>query len=228
MSIQHPRQEKIDELRKLVYYPCQENINELRKLVYAGSLLSAAYTYHLTIPGFSCSYRFKLPDHCSTYPGPRRITDRSPADGVRLYFSPSTSAYGFSYVQSPSTMGSGRPLQLIHTNNQVPTVPLLTATPREAHKGLLIRDYDVDSTSPSRENRRVAQTCLWAVDEFGNHSVCTKYYVATLPCLQTCQASRRVAHPVLLLENCMTRDSGMGYRWSWVVAETKLWWVGSQ
>jgi nuclear pore complex protein Nup155 len=35
-------------------------------------------------------------------------------NGVRLYFSPSTSAYSFSYAQSPSATGGGRPLQLIH------------------------------------------------------------------------------------------------------------------
>jgi hypothetical protein len=35
-------------------------------------------------------------------------------NGVRLYFSPSTSAYSFSYAQSPSATGGWRPLQLIH------------------------------------------------------------------------------------------------------------------
>ena len=43
-------------------------------------------------------------------------------NGVRLYFSPSTSAYSFSYAQSPSAMGGLRPLQLIHVRLPPPNL----------------------------------------------------------------------------------------------------------
>jgi nuclear pore complex protein Nup155 len=104
MSIQHPRQEEIDELRKLV------NV---------GSLLSTACTYHLTIPGSPAltPSNFQIIALHILDPEESRTGVRLMAitmHGVRLYFSPSTLAYGFSYAQSPSATGSGRPLQLIH------------------------------------------------------------------------------------------------------------------
>ncbi|KAJ8595951.1 nucleoporin-domain-containing protein [Rhizopogon salebrosus TDB-379] len=43
-------------------------------------------------------------------------------NGVRLYFSPSASAYSFSYAQSPSATGGGRPLQLIHVRLPPPNL----------------------------------------------------------------------------------------------------------
>lgn len=43
-------------------------------------------------------------------------------NGVRLYFSPSTSAYSFSYAQSPNATGGMRPLQLIHVRLPPPNL----------------------------------------------------------------------------------------------------------
>ncbi|KAG2150078.1 nucleoporin [Suillus cothurnatus] len=43
-------------------------------------------------------------------------------NGVRLYFSPSTSAYGFSYASTPSAAGGVRPLQLIHVRLPPPNL----------------------------------------------------------------------------------------------------------
>ncbi|KAG1862206.1 nucleoporin [Suillus subluteus] len=43
-------------------------------------------------------------------------------NGVSLYFSPSTSAYSFSYASTPSTAGGVRPLQLIHVRLPPPNL----------------------------------------------------------------------------------------------------------